>query len=116
MKLRLTLLPILLAFFVSSGTCQTPAHGANLKWDDVALAGRTFTILRSPTATGTKTVIQSGITGTSLTDSLPANTAACYFVVISAPGFSDGPPSDPACGTSGKDSAPKATGLAVQFF
>lgn len=116
MKLRLFSIPALLCLIAYSCNGQTPPHGANLSWTSAGITGATYTVQRSSTTTGPKTTIQSGITGLSLTDSLPANTAACYFVFVSAPGFADGPPSDPVCGTSGKDQAPKVTGLSVVFF
>lgn len=116
MKLRIVSLPVLLCLLIYSCNAQTQPHGANLNWGSVGIAGATYTVLRAPTTTGTKTTIQAGVTGISLTDSLPANTAACYWIFASAPGFADGPLSDPVCGTSGKDSAPKVQGLAVTFF
>lgn len=116
MKLRITLLPILLALLAGTGTCQTQAHGANLTWNSVGVSGATYTIFRSSISGGAKTAIKSGITGTSVTDSLPANTAACYTIVTSVPGMTDSVPSDEVCGVSGKDAAPKVTGLSVTFF
>lgn len=116
MKLRIFVLPVLLAFLSITGNCQTPAHGANLSWNSVGVSGATYTVLRSSTSGGAKTTIKSGITGTSVTDSLSANTAACYTIVTSVPGMTDSAPSNEICGVSGKDSAPSVSGFAVTFF
>lgn len=112
MKLRLSLLPLMLMFLVGVGTCQA-AHTATITINPAAFptSGVTYQISRGTVPGGSKTVIQSGA-GLSYVDTgLAASTRYCYSIVGQATGYADSDPSPEICGSTLQDkvSSPTAT-------
>ena len=107
---------ITLAFVAVVGQCQTTIHSATLSWGASTTTGATYSVLRASTATGTFTVIKSGVTALTYVDSkLPANTQFCYEVVAQSAGNTDADPTPAACGTTGQDKTGAAGTLTVIF-
>lgn len=114
MKNRIFALPVMLMLLAYSCNAQG-SHGYKLTWPTVGVTGATYTVLKSSTPGGSRTVVQSGITVLTFSETLPANTNACLVVVTSVPGMADSAPSNEVCGTTGKDQAPSVTGLSAVF-
>lgn len=112
MKLRLTLLPLMLMFFVGVGSCQA-AHTATITINPAAFptSGVTYQISRGTVPGGSKTVIQSGVGLNYVDNGLAASTRYCYTIVGQASGYADSDPSPEMCGSTLQDkvSTPSAT-------
>ncbi len=117
MKFRLVAIPTLLMLICFACPAQGN-HNAVLTFTASTTSGAQYKIRRGNTPGGAKTVVASGLTSTTFTDSpLSANTQYCYDVVAFDPTgkLSDADPTSEVCGTTGKDKAVSASGLGVVF-
>lgn len=114
--LRSSSIAAILGLLLLTHTCSAAAapHQAVLTYGASSDAGATYTVKRSTTPGGPYTVVKTGITTLTFTDTpLTAATQFCWIVTATAPGKDESAPTNEACGTSKRDQTGSPGSLAV---